>query len=66
MMRGVHDKARVHVALGIMALSAFGMFVNAVIGKRNARQGDSLEKRMLDYQAQYNARKEQELASSKH
>lgn len=33
MMRRVHDKARVHVALGMMGVAALGMFANAIIGK---------------------------------
>lgn len=57
----VLDQARVHVSLGMMFLAAVGMFANAVIGKRNAKAGDTMEKRIQEYQTNYNKRKEKEL-----
>lgn len=65
MMRRVHDKARIHVAIIIMALSGIGMFTNAMIGKYQAKQGYSIEKAVADYQQEYNKRKEQELSQQK-
>lgn len=62
MMRRVHDKARVHVAIGMMGVAALGMFANAVIGKRAVKAGDTIEKRNREYQMEYNKRKEEELS----
>lgn len=58
MMRRVHDRARVHVSIGMMFLAAAGMFANALLGKYNASHGLTLEKIAQDYQSQYKQRKE--------
>ncbi|OTF70971.1 DUF1075 domain containing protein [Euroglyphus maynei] len=44
-----------------MILSGIGMFSNAMIGKYQAKQGHSIEKAAMEYQLEYNKRKEQEL-----
>lgn len=54
MMRGVHDKARVHFSIFMMGAAAFGMAVNAFIAKRLVKQGESLEKQFQEQQAEYN------------
>ena len=67
MMRAVHDRARVHASMAIMAFAALGMLTNAIIGKRNARQGITLERQRQAFQEEYNKRKSVELeAQSAH
>ena len=62
MMRRVHDRARVHVSLGMMVVAGVAMFANAVIGKQEAKAGNTMEKQAQAYQESYNKRKEEELA----
>lgn len=60
MMRGVHDRARVHASIGLMVISAIGMFVNVLIGKYKVKQGHNIYDMEQQYQLDYNKRKESE------
>lgn len=54
MIRKVHDKARVHFSLITVGFTIVGLVWSIVSAKSELRRGESIEKRSIERQREYN------------